>query len=352
MSATASDQRESLLATLVHNTRVAGTSPFYAALIERMAADVRASGPTWVLLAPYAGEPATEYYPFRALAGVHLEVLEGKSPQLAALFPSEDAPGDPEAAWPLVREAFARFDSELLDELRHPLQTNEPSRCGALIGGFCAVARRTGLPLRVLELGSSAGLNQNFDRFHYEASGLALGPEDSELTFSDYWTGGVPDLGAPLEVAERHGCDLAPLDITRERDRLELEACIWPDEHGRLQELRAASTIAAAHPPHVERASADEWVARGLAEQRSGTATVVFHSVFWPYLPAAVAESIEGSITAAGAAASTEAPVAWLRYEPGPEPAEVEVRLTLWPGGEEQLLGIGGMHRQPVRWVG
>jgi hypothetical protein len=346
------DPRETLLGTLAHNHAVAETSPFYAALLGRMAADVRDGGPSWRLLEPYASEPATEYFPFRALAGVHLEVLEGKRPQLAARFPANGAGGDADAAWPLVREAFADQDPDLLAELRHPLQTNEPSRCGALIGGFCEVARRTGLPLRVLELGSSAGLNLNFDRFRYEAGELALGPPESGLRFADYWTEGVPDLGAPVEVAQRRGCDLAPLDATTDHGRLELEADIWPDEHGRIAELRAATAIAVEHPPQIDRSSADEWVARMLAEPAPGLATVVFHSVFWPYLPQAVAASIHAAIERAGATATPDAPVAWLRYEPGDEPAVVEVRLTAWPGGEERLLGFGGMHRQPVRWVG
>ena len=340
------------MATLEHNQAVAAaSSPFYAALLARMRADVLDGGPTWGLLERYADEPPTEYFPFRALAGIHLEVLEGKRPDLAAAFPGEGETGDVDRAWPLVREAFVEHDPEVVGELRHPQQTNEPARCVALVGGFCEVARATGLPIRALELGSSAGLNLNFDRYRYEAGDLALGPADSAVSFVDRWTDGVPALGAPLNVVERAGCDLAPLDLTRERDRLELEACIWPDEFGRIAELRAAAAIAAQSPPPLERASADEWIEGRLAEPASGVATVVFHSVFWPYLPQAVADRITAAVTAAGAAASADAPLAWLRFEPGDEPALVELRLTTWPGGEERLLGTGGFHREPVRWL-
>jgi hypothetical protein len=349
---TTGDPRQTLLATMAHNQAVAAaSSPFYADLIERMSADVRESGPTWRLLERYADEPPTEYFPFRALAGVHLEVLEGKRPGLDAAFPGDGNPGDVERAWPLVREAFGERDPEVVAELRHPLQTNEPSRCAALIGGFCEVARATGLPIRALELGSSAGLNLNFDRYRYEAGDVAFGPADSPVRMADRWTEGVPDLGAPLTVAERAGCDLAPLDIAAERDRLELEACIWPDEFSRMAELRAAAEVAAAHPPQIERASADEWIASMLAEPVAGMATVVFHSIFWPYLPATVADAIRAAVTSAGERAGAEAPVAWMRFEPGDEPALVELRLTAWPGGGERLLGTGGFHQEPVRWL-
>lgn len=347
------ESRETLLATLHHNRTVAAaSSPFYAALMESMAADVREGGPTWDLLERYADKSATEYYPFRALAGVHREVLEGKRPALAAAFPADGAPGDPEAAWPLVREAFAEHDPEILGELRHPLQTNEPTRCVALVGGFCEVARATDLPVRALELGSSAGLNLNFDRYRYEGGGLAFGPADSPLRFVERWTEGVPDLTAPLRVADRAGCDIAPLDITRESDRLELEADIWPDEFGRIGELRAAAAVAQQYPPPLERASADDWLRGRLAALEEGIATVVFHSVFWPYLPGEVAAAIRGLIADASERATAAAPLAWLRFEPGDEPATLELRLTAWPGGEERLLATGGFHQEPVRWLG
>ena len=171
-------RRVALLTTLAKDQAVAADSPspFYAALIARMLEDVRVGGPTWTLLEPYATKPPSEWYCFRALSGVHYEVLAGERPELARHWPSVGGDGDAEAAWPHVRDAFTDRDPAIVADLRHPLQTNETSRCGALIGGFLAVARATGLPLRVLELGSSGGLNLHFDRYRYEADGAAFGP--------------------------------------------------------------------------------------------------------------------------------------------------------------------------------
>jgi hypothetical protein len=348
------DAQSALLATLATEREIAAgsPSPFYATLLEHMAADVRAGGPTWDLLERYADEPTTEWYGFRALSGVHYEVLAGERPGLAAHYPSTGGDGDAGAAWPGVRDAFAGHDPEILADLRHPLQTNETSRCGALVGGFCAVARATGMPLRLRELGASAGLNLHFDRYRYElGGGAALGPASSPIRFVDYWDGGAPDLGAAVRVSSRAGCDLDPIDPTTDHGRLTLESYLWPDEAERFRTLRAAIAIVRELPVRVDAASADAWVERELAQPAEGEATVVYHSVFWDYVPDDVRARIRQAIEGAGARASATAPLAWLRYESGGDPGVVEVRLRTWPGGEDHLLGTGRYHWHPVRWL-
>ena len=53
-----------------------------------------------------------------------------------------------------------------------PVQTNEPGRSVSLLGGYLEVARaHPGLPLRVFEVGASAGLNLLWDEFRYEVRG-------------------------------------------------------------------------------------------------------------------------------------------------------------------------------------
>jgi hypothetical protein len=332
----------------------AGESPFYAALMDLMAADVEAGGPTWELLEPYAREPSTEYFPLRALAGVHRMVLDGSAPALRERYPSVGGDGDARAAWPAIRDALAAHDPDVVGDLRHPLQTNETSRCGALAAGFHVIAQRTPMPLRALELGASAGLNLHFDRYRYEAGELASGPPDSPVKFIDYWHGGAPPFDVPVELAERRGCDLDPIDATTEGGRISLLSYVMPDQLERIAMMRGALAIAAEDPVAVDRASADEWIAERLAQDASaGVATVVFHSVFWIYPPPDVTDRIAASIEAAGARASAEAPLHWLRYEEGAERmGEVELRLRSWPGGEDELLATGGHHYRPLDWLG
>ena len=345
--------REHLAAQLKELSRDAAAwhSPLYAGLTERMGDDVLAGGPIWALLERYADEPIEEYFPFRALAGIHHMVLAGELPELANHYPSVGGDGDAGAAWPIVREELGCFEPEILDAMRHPLQTNETSRCGALIGGFLVVAGETGLPVRALELGSSAGLNLHFDRYRYEADGMGFGPVDSPVRFVDHWLDGVPPLDAPLRVVERRGCDLAPLDPTSDHDRLALLSYIFPDQMPRYELLREAIDVAREDPIPVERAGVDAWAEDALSESPEALATVVFHSLVWIYLEDDVRARVSQAIHAAAERADEQAPLGWLRYEIGPDKAVCELRLTLWPGGEDRLLATGDVHLAPVTWL-
>jgi hypothetical protein len=330
----------------------AAGSRFYAVLLERMRDDAAAGGPTRTALRGHEHDRVDEWDAFRLLAGVHRMVLAGDADELRSRFPSTGGDGDAAAAWPAVRALIASGRAELVDALAHPLQTNAPSRSKALVGALCLVAERSGLPLRLLELGASAGLNLRLDRFRYEQGGVGFGPEDSPVRFVDFMTGGMPPLAHGFEVAERSGCDLNPVDATSEEGRLTLLACVLPDETERYALLEEAIEVARATPAPVERADLASWVAGRLAEPRAGLATVVYHTIVWPYLPDDVRESAEHTIATAGRRAGAAAPLALVSFEGAvDEPARIETHLTLWPGGERRLLAVCSHHPTTVDWL-
>jgi hypothetical protein len=77
---------------------------------------------------------------------------------------------------------------------------------------------------------------------------------------------------------------------------------------------------------------------------------VLVHSIVLQYLSPARRRDLREAVADAGRRATASAPVAWLRMEPATDDA-AEVRLTLWPGGEDRLLGTAGYHGPPVRWA-
>ena len=102
----------------------------------------------------------------------------------------------------------------------------------------------------------------------------------------------------------------------------------------------------------MEAADAAEWTRRRV-QPRAGACTVLFHSVFWQYMPAETQAALAKTIAAIGARASADAPFAWLRMEPPPtDMATMELRLTLWPGGEDRRLATVHPHGAWVAWEG
>jgi hypothetical protein len=324
-------------------------SPLYAQILEAVARDVEQGGPSWKLLAGRESEPAQAFLALRVLGAVHRLVLSGRLPELAALYPSAGGTVDLARASRLFVEVLDQRADEVREHLDRPVQTNEVSRCTGLMGGFLLVVHETKLPLATFEVGASAGLNLRFDRYRYSSSGVTWGDPESTVRFDDVFESATPPPGAKLEVVERRGCDRSPLDPHSEEDRLTLMSYLWPDQSGRFERLRSALAIAAHDSVVVERASAAEWARRVLAEPRPGTATVIFHSVVLPYLSAEEASAFHDAITSAGDRATADAPVAWLFLEPGED--EADVRLTLWPGGEQRLVARAGFHSARVRWL-
>lgn len=323
-------------------------SPFYGVLLERAADDAAAGGALAAVFHGYPHEPIASAMALRLLGAVHRLVLEGRVPALAAHFASVGGDGDAERAWPALRTYVADHLPLLRELLERPVQTNEVARSAALVCGFLEVARATRLALRCLEVGASAGLNLRWDRFRYEAPGMVWGDPESPVVLRDCYAEGPLPFDVSAAVAERRGCDPNPIDPTTAAGRTTLLAYVWPDQHERLALVRAACALAARVPAAVERANGADWVAARLAEPAAGVATVVYHSIVIQYLDGASRDRLLATIAESGARATAEAPLAWLRMEPGGEQAEV--RLTLWPGGQERLVATTGFHGREVRY--
>jgi len=330
-------------------------SPLYAALLEHTARDVERGGAAWEVLAA-AGAPERAGELFRGapalqlMGAVHRLVIQGRAPALARFYPSVGGTADAEQAAPVLIETIARHAAELPELMRRPIQTNEVGRSAALLVGFLAVARDTGRPLRVLEIGASAGLNLRWDRYLYTSAIGSWGDPGSPVEIADAFAGDAPPLDVRPTVAERRGCDPAPLDAGAEETRLTLLSYTWPDQARRFSQLRAALELAPSMPVEVERAGAVEWLEALLAEPRPGVATIVVHSVVLPYLGEDGIAALWRVLESAGARARPDAPFAWLSLEAGADLADV--RLMTWPGGETRLLAHASFHGPPVRWVG
>lgn len=333
-------------------------SPFMAALLDEAANEIDRAGSICGLLTSWRGDPAADAVPLRLAAALHALVLSGIAPDLAALYPASARAAKASAVWRTALSAVAANRPSVEAFLASPPQTNEVGRSAVLLGGFLEIARATGgRPVRLLEIGASAGLNQLWDCYHYDLGGLARwGHPHSSVTVTAEWTGPLPPLDAHVEVAERAASDTAPVDLDDPEARLRLRAYVWADQPARMKLLDAAIELVRRLKLRVEQGEAASWVTERLRERAEGCTTVLYHSIAWEYFPDETKARISSAVTAAGQQADAGSPLAWLRLEPpagsGPGGGQPELRLTLWPGGCDQLLAQAHTHGPPITWLG
>lgn len=340
-------------------------SPFYGHLLEQVALDLSSGGPTATVLAGHEHDPGPSGLALRLMAAVHRLVLTGGAPALAAHYPSVGGDGSAAAAWPALRGALEEHVQDIRERLGSPPQTNEVGRSAALFGGLLQVLSRADypdLPVRLVEIGSSAGLNLLADHFTYRAAagGGWPGPGDADtagthsttVQLDPAWESRPLGIPTAVQVVERLGCDLDPIDPCSRGGALSLLSCVWPDQRHRLHRLRGALALAQEHDVTLVRSGGGDFLDR--LELREGHHTVVWHSVMWQYVPAEEQEHMLDRLVALGAATGPERTLTHLAFEPRRlEPRgrhRFVVAATTWPGGTERLLGEAPPHGVPVRW--
>jgi hypothetical protein len=231
--------------------------------------------------------------------------------------------------------------------MRASVQTNEVGRAAPLSAALHELGRPAGGNVRLLELGSSAGLNLWLDRYHISAGGSSWGPRDSPVQLHGHFSAGAPHSFG-FQVTERRGCDLNPLDATKEHTRHLLQSFVWPEHLERFNRLNAAFRAASAL--QIDLSDAVVWLRDQLLARSRGSVTVVFHSVVLPYFaPEAQSELID-VIRTAGAEADADRPFAWLSLEPFGDMKRLELVSEEWPLGRRQRLAETTPHGTDVVW--
>lgn len=325
-------------------------SAFMTALMNRAADAVARGGVLARLIGDWPGKPWADGLPLRVAGALHALVLSGEDPALVAAYPPH--PFDIDCVWRAAEAAMAASHAHFSAFLKLPPQTNEVRRSALLLPGFIEIARSTGLPLRLLEIGASAGLNQVWDEYRYTYGGATTdkkwGKSGANVDLTCEWRGAPLDLAGAVPIASRAACDQAPIDIADPAQRARLRAYLWPDQPERLARLDAALAVALAGGVRVEAADAADWLDATLTEPASGTVTVMYHSVVWQYLPKETRSRIRDRLETAG----KRQPLAWLALEFAG--LDYELVLTLWPGDgtkARRLLARTHPHGAWLEWL-
>lgn len=333
-------------------------SPLYANLSTRIAEDIEAGGRSLDVLRGHEQDRKGTMLALRLLGAVHRLVLQGSAPALARHYPSVGGDGDAEAAWRELARALEEHKDDLRAFVELPVQTNEVGRSAVLLCGFSHIAERLRMPLSLLEVGASGGLNLRWDRFFYDSGRETWGKPDSLVKITSVFELPHPPFVRAIDIVDRRGCDRNPVDPTTPEGELTLKSYVWADQEQRFQQLDGAIRIARSVPAHVERSGAFDWLTVLLETLRPGATTVVYHSVVWQYIAHDERRAIVDLFERVGAQASSDSALAWLRFEPpGDATPEIssgslfELRLSLWPGEKDVLIARAGPHGRPVRWL-
>jgi hypothetical protein len=295
--------------------------------------------------------------PLRVAGALHHLFLTGDAPELGPVYAG--ALTDQAAIDAIVVDLVQRFDARLSPWLDGPPQTNEAGRGASIMAGLLWLAHQSGpgaaAGFELNEIGASAGVNTMLDRYRFDLGGVLVGPAASPMQIRPEWRGPPPPSGTVRIVAIR-GSDIAPVDLADRTQALRLKAYVWADVPERMARIDAAIALAAERRPDLVQADAGDWVPAMLAEpQQEGVTRVLYHSIMWQYLPAATRASITAAMEAAGARATAERPLAWLRLETNRETFRHELSVRVWngtlpQGSVWQFLAEAHPHGAWVEW--
>lgn len=198
-------------------------SPLSGVVLSAVADDIAAGGIAASITEAWPSDPFADNLATRFLGGLHRLALDGKAPDLAAFYPSCGGAWNGEPLDSAVAEALRHHDIFLGDYIVLPPQTNEVGRSAALHGGFLTAAKATQLHLSLREIGTSAGLNLLWDQFRYTNNAYSWKMTTHDVWIETDWEGEPPDTTAPLQIVDRAGCDISPLDVRNPNDARRIE---------------------------------------------------------------------------------------------------------------------------------
>ena len=291
--------------------------------------------------------------PNMLFAAVQYLLLNGAEHPLTDHYPiilGVERPMQP--AFPLFRDFCLEHRDEILELLgTRATQTNVVRRCTCLLPAFSIVSREAdGAPLALIDLGASAGLNLNFDRYGYRyqrggAEVLRWGEADARVGLEAELLGvGTPDLARSIDVVRRVGVDTNPIDL-RDHDQLTwLRALIWPEHVERHQRLVEAAAELERQPIELLRGDGAELLPRLIADVPAMPRWSSMRR--WRSTSSAVTHCARSR---QALAAASETRDLWFVTLDG---VDIELRLSRYRGGaaQSELLARTSAHGWWIDW--
>lgn len=242
-------------------------APVTTRLVEALPVALDRSTETGRTVLDWPGEPVADALVLRLVGGLHALHRAGADADLSRVFAGETI--EPAAIADVLRATLARHDAAIRPWLDGPPQTNEVGRSAGLMTGLLHIAARYGPRVELLEIGSSAGLNLMIGHYGFDLGGTRVGPADAALMLTPDWRG-PPPPAVPIAVGRVRGVDIAPVDLSDERQARRLQAYVWVEATDRQERLARAIDLVRAHGVDLVQGDAADWVEARLAEPQEG----------------------------------------------------------------------------------
>lgn len=311
-------------------------SPFMGQLMRVIGERIVHGDPVSDRVLNWNGDPSAmaDSVPLRLAGALHALKLLGLA--LTDAYPPNNV--DDDSLWDAVRATFQTHQVHLLAWLEQPPQTNEVRRSAAILAALSTA--KTDQPIRLVELGTSAGLNLRADQFSLVVGSNSLGATESGVVLRPDWEGSFPSGRVP-KIGDRIGIDLAPIDPSSEEGQLKLLAYLWPDQHDRITRTHAAIEIAKQVPAQLCKGDAAEQLEHVL-NQSADVPTVLFHTIAWQYFPKATQSSVRDLMK--------DRNLVQISMEADSERGAGLTRID-WPSGKAQQLARVDFHGRWLRWL-
>jgi hypothetical protein len=324
-------------------------APFTAKIIEAAADDYADKGVVASLLKDWKSDPVAAALGLRLAGAFHYLASAHPESALGEAYKKHGEEWTSQSLRTLIDETARSDEATMQYYIAHAVQTNEVRRAAALLGGFLEVVACTDLPLDLYEIGASAGLLLNWDRYRYDFGSFGWG--GGGLALAAEWKGPRPEWPEYAPVHAREGCDVNPIAYGDDEAVARAAAYIWVEQIDRRERFLKAIAIARNLRPAVARADAGDWLHEKLRGRPEGRATVVYQSVMAQYMSVDARKMVKHAIGNAAQMASASRPVAWLKFEPDDGGVNFAVDLTVWPGGKLRRLAYAHPHGAWVEWL-
>ena len=174
------------------------------------------------------------------LGAVHFLLLKSPKERLANFYPSISKKPAAEIPFNLFRNFVLDNRKKILSILKERIvQTNELNRTAHLMPVIASIFDGKD-ELTLIDIGTSAGLNLNWDKYEYEYGSKGHYGKSSVKIKSEILEGEMPKFNSFPKRIRKIGIDQNPLDLKINDNAMWLKALIWPDQMERFKRLQSA----------------------------------------------------------------------------------------------------------------